>query len=84
MVTWRCVKDSMGYCNGEPSWEVKPHAVDAPFDQGVSLVGGHCGLEPLTCGKYQTASEHYAGVNAPGSGYRHTVVGKKKAKKGEK
>lgn len=84
MIKWRCLNDIMGYCKGDPKWEVKPHAVDAPFQQGVDLVGGHCGLNPYSCGRYQTASEHYAGVKAPGTGYRHTVVAKKKAKEGGK
>ena len=48
----RCNKDFMGYCNGQPEWEVEPTKHTA---NNVELTsGGTCKLEPRDCGKYSS------------------------------
>lgn len=51
---YRCANDIYGYCSGKPKWDVdsKEHQGDAGY-----LIGGHCRLDPETCGKYQTFKE---------------------------
>ncbi|MBA7484948.1 hypothetical protein ES707_20479 [subsurface metagenome] len=54
---WRCAKDSLGYCDGEPVWKEPPRI--ATYEGGVPYgdVGGNCKLDPKTCGKYLRYSQ---------------------------
>ncbi|KKK55141.1 hypothetical protein LCGC14_3077570 [marine sediment metagenome] len=75
---WRCLNSIFGYCTSTPEPEVSPNI--AGKDGEYTYFGGKCRLSPNTCGKYQVFSEVMAGVGPIGGNFRHTQVGKKKAK----
>lgn len=81
---YRCANDLFSYCADEPEWEEKPSKIcprpeTNPDD--VSIIGGSCRLDPKTCGKYQTMTEHYAptmelyaGMGISEGSYRHATA----------
>lgn len=78
-MNWRCLNEPFGYCSGTPECEVQPNVTSV-----LSFMGGTCKLDLKTCGKYQALSDAMAGVELVKGKYRHTVVSKKKGKKGER
>lgn len=49
---YRCANECFGYCSGTPEWNIDPRELDEGY-----IMGGHCKLDPNTCGKYQTFGE---------------------------
>lgn len=54
---WRCAKDFMGYCNGEPEWACWPREATYSTGQGMGDSGGTCKRDPKTCMKYRTFTQ---------------------------
>jgi hypothetical protein len=77
---YRCANDTFGYCTGEPEWKERPSEVikrdDHPDE--TMLLGGACKLDPKTCGKHQTNSEHTPPAELPKNSYRHRAKAGKK------
>lgn len=60
---WRCLNDIFGYCECEPEPDIEPKEMTIILSGSTSRLttpaGGHCALNPLTCGKYLTFSEKH-------------------------
>lgn len=82
MVHWRCVNNPFGYCKGKPQTPTG----ELPDGSVGWTYGLTCVKNPTTCGKYQTATEHYTELSAnhaeqcKGDSYRHIVVAEKPEK----
>jgi len=71
-----CANDIFNYCSGKPEWGKPPKELGIDRYPG----GGHCRLDPMTCGKHQTLCEQVGNTGVkPTKGERKT----KKAKKGK-
>ncbi len=87
MPQWRCLNDVFGYCTEKPEVSQSPNMIQPAGSATYYFSGGICKLDSATCGKHQTATEHYAGFAKPlDNSYRHTSTpaAKKKVKKGGK
>lgn len=51
---WKCANDIFQDCTQEPDWAQSPKEIKlagTPADENSYLSGGHCKLDPSTCGK---------------------------------
>ena len=79
----RCPNDLFGYCGKEPDFDEAPYEASIKGKDGVvrsTLYGGHCKLDPRTCGAYLTQTQLSEVINARGDkSKKRQAVGKSKA-----
>lgn len=74
---YRCANDLFNYCSRKPEWGKPPKELGVGKYPG----GGHCRLDPKTCGKHQAINQQLEGVVLPKDSYHHTQAAKVKPRK---
>lgn len=54
---YRCANDLFAYCCGKPEWGKPPESLGVDKYPG----GGHCKLNPESCGRHQTLRQQLDG-----------------------